>query len=333
MKKKENKFMRLASMVMVGVLATTSIVGGTFAKYTTQDSASDMARVAKWGVELQVVGDLYGDTYKDTIIETDDETMTVQSVDAATNNTAVVAPGTKNDNGFTFSLKGQPEVDGTVTTTMKIQNVFLKAGSYGIMIPVDATVVTEANFDEQGDLYTKSGDTYTKATAYSDNTTFYTLEDAVTMTADYYPVVYTLAGNTATSGTDAEDTLEKAADAIANQLGLTAGTADTDTSITYTGTKAFSTNENLATWLVDGETLTWAWAFTDDAENDGDSAVEHDKADTILGLLQTADLNNGTVVEGTVVKASGDTFIAPTEYEDYCLDTMFSIDITATQVD
>lgn len=329
MKKKENKFMRLASMVMVGVLATTSIVGGTFAKYTTQDSASDAARVAKWGVELQVVGDLYGDTYKDTIIETDDDTMTVQSVDAST---AVVAPGTENKNGFTFSLKGQPEVDGTVTTTMKIQNVFLKSGSYGVMIPVDENVVTAANFDEQGKLYTKSGDTYSEATAYSANTTFYTLEDAVTMTADYYPVVYTLAGNTATSGTDAEDTLLKAANAIKDQLGLTAAEAANDTSITYTGTKTFSTNENLADWKVDGETLTWAWAFSD-GTTDGDKAVEHDLCDTILGLLQTADLNNGTVVEGEVVKASGDTFIAPTEYKDYCLNTMFSIDMTATQVD
>lgn len=335
---KKNNMMRLATLMMALMLITTCAVGGTFAKYTTQDNASDLARVAKWGVELQVVGDLYGDTYKDVIIKTETkaegDTMTVQSVDAST---AVVAPGTKNNNGFTFSLKGQPEVDGTVTTTMKIQNIFLKAGSYGIMIPVDANVVTEANFNEQGDLYIKNVATddtitYTLAAEYSDNTTFYTLEDAVNVTADYYPVVYTLAGNTETEGTnDATDSLKAAADKIATQLGLKEGEKDTKASITYTGTKAFSTNDNLNDWNVDGLTLTWAWAFED--ATDGEKAVEHNKADTILGLLQTADLNNGIVVEGTVVKLSGSNYVSLKEYTDYCLDTCFEIDITATQVD
>lgn len=319
---KKNNMMRLATLMMALMLITTCAVGGTFAKYTTQDSASDAARVAKWGVELQVVGNLYGDSYKDTIVKDNDSTIAIQTVDAKTD---AVAPGTLNENGFTFSLKGKPEVDGQVTTTMKIQNVFLKKGDYGIMIPVDKGVVTAANFDEfSQDLYTLSNGTFTKATAYSD-VDFYTLEDAVSVTDDYYPVVYTLAGNTSYSGTDADNTLEEAAKLIASQMGLTAAAPASDTSITYTGTKTFESNTDLASWKVDGLTLTWAWAFGNENEV-GNDASENDKADTILGLLENT-------TEGTVVKLSGTNYVAPVEYTDYCLDTCFEIDITATQVD
>ena len=159
---KKNKAMRSASVLLVATLLTTSVISGTLAKYTTQDAAKDTARVAKWGVELQAIGNLYGDTYKDLIVTENDTNATVQSVDRTAD---VVAPGTQNAEGFTFSLKGKPEVDGTITTTITSQNIFLKAGTYGIMIPVDEDVVTAGNFDEIRDLYTKSGDTYTEATA------------------------------------------------------------------------------------------------------------------------------------------------------------------------
>ena len=146
---KKNKAMRSASVLLVATLLTTSVISGTLAKYTTQDAAEDTARVAKWGVELQAIGNLYGDTYKDLIVTENDTNATVQSVDKTAD---VVAPGTQNTEGFTFSLKGKPEVDGTITTTITSQNIFLKAGTYGIMIPVDSEVVTAANFDELSGL-------------------------------------------------------------------------------------------------------------------------------------------------------------------------------------
>ena len=103
---KKNVMMRVASVLLVAVLLTTCAISGTFAKYTTQDSASDKARVAKWGVELQVVGNLYGDTYADVennnkIVLKDfqvdgKDAFSVQSCDTATD---LVAPGTKNDEG------------------------------------------------------------------------------------------------------------------------------------------------------------------------------------------------------------------------------------------
>ena len=320
---KKNKAMRSASVLLVATLLTTSVISGTLAKYTTQDAAEDTARVAKWGVELQAIGNLYGDTYKDLIVTENDTTATVQSVDKTAD---VVAPGTQNAEGFTFSLKGKPEVDGTITTTIKSQNIFLKKGTYGIMIPVAPGVVTADNFDEITDLYTKSDNTYTAATAYAASTKYYTLEDYVEVSANYYPVVYNLAGNTSYTGTTTEDSLNEAAKKLATQLGIGQGTTDPSNKITtYTGTKTFDTNDDLANLYVDGEKITWAWGYGD-ATKVGDTAAESDKADTILGLLKNT-------TEGEVVKLSGTSYGPLKEYTDYCLDTQFSIDITVTQAD
>ena len=45
---KKNKRMRTASGLMIAALLTTSMISGTFAKYTTADAAQDSARAAKW---------------------------------------------------------------------------------------------------------------------------------------------------------------------------------------------------------------------------------------------------------------------------------------------
>ena len=323
---KKNKAMRSASVLLVATLLTTSVISGTLAKYTTQDAAEDTARVAKWGVELQAIGNLYGDTYKDLIVTENDTNATVQSVDRTAD---VVAPGTQNAEGFTFSLKGKPEVDGTITTTITSQNIFLKAGTYGIMIPVDSEVVTAANFDELSGLYTKSGNSYSAATAYASTATYYTLEDYVEVSDDYYPVVYNLAGKTSyNKGTTKADSLNAVAVELATKLGIGSGTTDSSKVTTYTGTKTFATNDNLADLKVDGETIKWAWGYGD-ATKVGDTADESDKADTILGLLENT-------TEGEVVKlgtGTNPTYGPLTEYTDYCLETQFSIDITVTQND
>ena len=49
---KKNYSMRIASMLLVLVLLTTCVISGTFAKYVTSGSATEQARVAKWGVEF-----------------------------------------------------------------------------------------------------------------------------------------------------------------------------------------------------------------------------------------------------------------------------------------
>jgi len=149
---KKNKMMRLASALLVAVLLTTSVISGTYAKYVTKADGSDTARVAKWGVEVKVGGsNLFSEEYEDG-------NKTVVSV----NSDHVVAPGTKNDKGVTFSIKGEPEVAVKVdvkvtgTTGDKIKEVFLKAGTYADM-----------------------------TTGNDENDTFVFAED-------YYPVVFTL---------------------------------------------------------------------------------------------------------------------------------------------
>ena len=46
---KTNKMMRIASVLLVAVLLTTCSISGTFAKYVSQATGTDTARVAYWG--------------------------------------------------------------------------------------------------------------------------------------------------------------------------------------------------------------------------------------------------------------------------------------------
>lgn len=54
---RKSKSMRMASGLLVVTMLSTCMISGTFARYTTQDNASDTARVAKWGVTAVVSGD------------------------------------------------------------------------------------------------------------------------------------------------------------------------------------------------------------------------------------------------------------------------------------
>ena len=62
---KKNKFMRLASVMLMLCLITTCAISGTFAKYTTSGTATDTARVAKWGVGVEVDGEIMAITKGD----------------------------------------------------------------------------------------------------------------------------------------------------------------------------------------------------------------------------------------------------------------------------
>lgn len=109
---KKNKTLRLASLLLVLVLLTTSIIGGTFAKYVTSAESTDTARVAKWGVKFAVHTSLFAESYKDTAVT--DNTATVKV--STTDNTKLVAPGT---NGTGLLVKNEaaaePEVSYNVT--------------------------------------------------------------------------------------------------------------------------------------------------------------------------------------------------------------------------
>lgn len=128
---KKNKMMRLASSLLVAVLLTSSVISGTFAKYVTEDTANDSARVARFGVTVTVDGSLFEDSYIDAPATGD--TVTVKSLGAVGDN--VVAPGTKNaDNAFTFKITGTPEVDVKLTVEAeKLNDIYLGADTYSNM--------------------------------------------------------------------------------------------------------------------------------------------------------------------------------------------------------
>ncbi|XCP85910.1 hypothetical protein ABXS75_03660 [Roseburia hominis] len=108
---KKNKMLRMASALMVLTLLTTSIIGGTFAKYTTTGNESDNARVAKWGVTINVESDLFATAYKDEKVDDNAATATVKSSDT----TQLVAPGTKGTGLDITHGSGTPEVSYNMT--------------------------------------------------------------------------------------------------------------------------------------------------------------------------------------------------------------------------
>ena len=64
---KKNRFLKVACAMVILCLMTTCAVSTTFAKYTTGGSASDEARVAKWGVEVTMDADpAFANKYSNT---------------------------------------------------------------------------------------------------------------------------------------------------------------------------------------------------------------------------------------------------------------------------
>ena len=244
---KKNVMMRLAAILLVCVLATTCSISGTFAKYVTKAEATDTARVAKWGIVLTVSGDdIFSTEYESgnkTVISSDDARL--------------VAPGTKNDTGITFTLSGTPEVAFKLTATLT------------------------ANLDENDpdDTNPNISDVFLAAGTYKDYTTA-DPDDEFTLTEAYYPVVFTL-----------KHTFETGAYSIAGAVENTGATCKTKGNVdTITGTLA-QINQVLSNLtdamqqkdpgyvLKDTFTLTWAWDFDDNG------AGTNDKADTLLGNI------------------------------------------------
>lgn len=86
---KGSKQPKLAALLLVLTLATTCFVSGTFAKYVSEGEGEDAARVAKWGVKVEITGDGFKTTYgKDEVNANVDGPTVVSSTTEK-----VVAPG------------------------------------------------------------------------------------------------------------------------------------------------------------------------------------------------------------------------------------------------
>ena len=86
---KGSKLPKLAALLLVLTLATTCFVSGIFAKYVSEGEGEDAARVAKWGVKVEITGDGFKTTYGKDEVNANVDGPTVVSPTTE----KVVAPG------------------------------------------------------------------------------------------------------------------------------------------------------------------------------------------------------------------------------------------------
>ncbi|MBE6972005.1 MAG: hypothetical protein E7446_07835 [Ruminococcaceae bacterium] len=129
----KNKTMRLASVLLIAVLMTTSVISGTFAKYTSAVNGTDTARVAKWVVTL---GDKSGTSAEQTftfdLFNTVNDTLGGLEEHIAPADGTIIAPGTTGYFDIVLTnaseVSATYEIDYTVTNTANIPVQFKVTG-------------------------------------------------------------------------------------------------------------------------------------------------------------------------------------------------------------
>ena len=123
---KKNRFIKLASGLLVLCLMTTCVIGATLAKYTTAKDTQDSARVAKWGVRITAAANSAFATEYNKQDAGYTGTLSVKS----SSSEKVVAPGTSGS-AAQFSISGTPEVAVRLSFALTVVNeVKLTAGTY-----------------------------------------------------------------------------------------------------------------------------------------------------------------------------------------------------------
>ena len=129
----KNKTMRVAALLLALTLMTSCFVGGTFAKYTTGEQGSDFARVAKWGVEVEVESfNLFAADYATEIDANKGIFTNNYTVSSATSDRDdVMAPGTSGTFA-NIAITGTPEVavDVSVVATVTVSDNWIVDGDF-----------------------------------------------------------------------------------------------------------------------------------------------------------------------------------------------------------
>ena len=137
---KKNKFLRLASVMLMLCLITTCAISGTFAKYTTSGTATDVARVAKWGIGVTVTGaEAFATSY--TNVTSNTELNTNLDGNDGTDSDDLLAPGTSGTL-TEVTISGQPEVTTDVTVTVNLNLGANWTVNSAVYCPVEFTVGT-----------------------------------------------------------------------------------------------------------------------------------------------------------------------------------------------
>ena len=107
---RKNRMMRLASVLLILTLLTTSVISGTFAKYTSTASGSDTARVAKWSFKVGGTDIATTNTITFNLFSTiNEEDTTTDETDVKDGK--IIAPGT--GGSFGVVLTNASEVNAT----------------------------------------------------------------------------------------------------------------------------------------------------------------------------------------------------------------------------
>lgn len=141
---KKTKLMRAALLLLVLTLITSCFVGGTFAKYVTEDKGTDSARVAKWGVTVTANGGTFANTYA-----TDTGNVVGTIANSVVSADKVIAPGTKG-NMVGMTITGTPEVAVSVNyaANFKVKDWTVDGNFYcPLQIKVGSTMIDGASFD------------------------------------------------------------------------------------------------------------------------------------------------------------------------------------------
>lgn len=197
---KKNKMMRLAACLLVMVLLTTSMIAGTFAKYTSEAYGTNTARVAKWSFEVNDADIATTDKFTFDLFKTINDTDGTTEGDVKKAD-QIIAPGTSGF--FELVLENTSEVTakyGIVYTITNTAGIPLKYSVDGgkswtdTLVNVDAddsktkidmgkssTIKVQWKWDyarDNGDIY----DTTLGVNAAADNAGTVTVQAKVTAT-------------------------------------------------------------------------------------------------------------------------------------------------------
>lgn len=181
---KKNKALTAAISVLSLTMVSMCAIGGTFAKYTTNNSGTDTAKVAKWGVTVEAT--TYNEAYEVGATANQDEQILASGV--ASN--VLIAPGA-NGKLVKIDVEGQPEVAVNIDydATVTFDGLWEKDDSHTFYFPVvfkvNDTPVTGA-FNSTNDVKTaleaaieKIGKTDGNLTEIEENTVLGSTYDVV----------------------------------------------------------------------------------------------------------------------------------------------------------
>lgn len=119
------KKMSIFALLLLAVVATSSSVSGTYAKYTsTFTGTTDSARVAKWAFNIEGQTDAtqtFNFDLFNTVNDTLDQNKETDVKDGGTTE-VIIAPGT--EGSFELNLQNNSEVNATYTVNYDVTNNF-----------------------------------------------------------------------------------------------------------------------------------------------------------------------------------------------------------------